>query len=93
LSIYGSGVRTVRITRIRGSLAYYTARELADEGIDEAALARFADGVGAVRYQIKAVDLTVAAPKSVSVAWALAEGEARERIAGAKKNRKKKNKK
>jgi len=83
LSIYGSGVRTVRITRIRGSLAYYTARELADEGIDEAALARFADGVGAVRYQIKAVDLTVAAPKSVSVAWALAEGEARERIAGA----------
>jgi len=73
----------MRITRIRGSLAYYAAWELADEGVDEAALARFEAEVSQVRYQIRALDLTVAAPKSVSVAWALAEGEARRGIARA----------
>jgi len=73
----------MRLWRIRGGLDYYAARELDDEGVDRRAFVQLEREVASIRFRIKALDLTVAAPKSVSVAWALATGEDREALARA----------
>lgn len=73
----------MRITRIKGSLAYYAVRELDDEGIDEASLTGMEDVARGVPWRVKALDLTIAVPKSVSVAWALADEAGRRRVEAA----------
>jgi|GEM_PF-6097558 len=86
----------MRLSKIRGSLSYYSERELSDESGDVLCLAygRAGDRVQAnsvgvealldstlgIRYPIKALDITVAAPKAVSIQWALASDSQRQDI-------------
>ncbi|WP_298403541.1 MobF family relaxase [Ferrimicrobium sp.] len=81
----------VRLFKIRGSLDYYAARELSDEpGVvqrircvpdgyvrEPTDVQAVVDSTQGVRFPIKALDLTIAAPKSLSVRWALATDDER----------------
>ncbi len=85
----------MRLTAIRGPLVYYARRELDDDlpaarewlgaGWSRSA-PRHRDSLElprAPRTQIGALDLTIAAPKDVSVVWGLARPSSAERIAEA----------
>jgi len=73
----------MRLTPLRGSLAYYERAELSDEpGAPREVLGRGLGAAevdlalleGAPRTRVGALDVTVACPKDVSVLWALASG-------------------
>lgn len=86
----------MRLSKIRGSLSYYSERELSDESGDVLCLAygragdrvqvssvgveALLDSTLGIRYPIKALDITVAAPKAVSIQWALASDSQRQEI-------------
>ncbi|KJE78195.1 MobF family relaxase [Ferrimicrobium acidiphilum] len=88
----------MRLFKIRGSLGYYAQQELSDEiGImrrldfsgsedrDRTEVVGLGDAIDAaegVRNPIKALDFTIAAPKAVSVLWALASDAERDQIEG-----------
>jgi conjugative relaxase-like TrwC/TraI family protein len=89
----------VRLFKIRRSLGYYAQQELSDEtGIiqrldfrgsedrDRTEVVEIGNAIDAaerVRNPIKALDFTIAAPKAVSVLWALASDAEREQIEAA----------
>jgi conjugative relaxase-like TrwC/TraI family protein len=89
----------MRLFKIRGSLGYYARQELSDEtgsierldfrrppdsvGTDTIQLGDIIDAAADVRNPIKALDFTIAAPKAVSIQWALASDVEREQIEAA----------
>ncbi|WP_298207481.1 MobF family relaxase [Ferrimicrobium sp.] len=78
----------MRLFKIRGSLDYYIQRELSDEvgGVQRydvksqsdhqpfrsVEVADLSGAATSIRHPIKALDFTIAAPKAVSIRWALA---------------------
>ena len=85
----------LRLFKIRGSLDYYIERELRDEvgvvnrvGVGcqsdvPVELVDLGSAATTIRYPIKALDFTIAAPKAVSVRWALAPEAERIQIEAA----------
>ncbi|WP_298344291.1 MobF family relaxase [Ferrimicrobium sp.] len=85
----------MRLFKIRGSLDYYVQRELCDEvgvvsrlgmGCQPDApvdLVDLGSAATTIRHPIKALDFTIAAPKAVSVRWALAPEAERIQIEAA----------